>query len=150
MRSSTSPPGSSASAIDSNYLHIHIHLYISYNLVIDAYCRSDQCLAAAAVLRKLIKRDQPDTFSFTTVLHALAKSSIDGASRLAEELLFYMEAAYKSGLHPKARPDAMSYSSVICAHSRSGQPKAAERAQALFNVMKKRAAAGERHLKPNR
>lgn len=122
----------------------------SYNLVIDAHCRSDNCMAAADVLRKLIKRGQPDNFSFNQVLNAFSRSSVAGASRMAEELLFYMEAAYKSGMHPNARPDAASYASVICAHSRSGEPEAAERAQALLNVMKKRAAAGEHHLKPSR
>jgi len=126
----------------------------SYNIVIDAFCRSNQCTAAVAVLQKLIslrgQRDQlqPDVFSFNQVLNSLSKTK--GAARMAEELLLYMEAAYKSGVHPNARPDVVSYAAVICALSRSGEPDAAERAEALLAQMKKRAAAGERHLKPNR
>jgi len=122
----------------------------SYNLVIDAYCRANRCMEAVAVLKKLIDRSQPDSFSFNQVLNAFSKSSVKGASNMAEELLLYMDAAYKSGVHPRARPDVMSYAAVIFAHSRSGKHDSAERAHALFNVMRKRAAGGEHHLKPNR
>jgi len=135
--------------IDSGDVGFGPNLF-SYNLVIDAFCRANQSMRAAGILKKLIKRAQPDTFSFNQVLTSLSRSSVKDAPRIAEELLVYMEAAYKSGVHPRARPDVFSYAAVIFAESRSGDPAAAERAQALLNLMKKRATAGEKHLKPNR
>jgi hypothetical protein len=70
--------------------------------VIDAWLKSSEsnaAMRAAEVLRKLVKRDNvdPDTFSFNQVLSALSRSSIKGATRMAEELLVYMEDAYQSG-----------------------------------------------------
>ena len=124
----------------------------AYNLVIEAFCRSktpNSALLAANVLRRLIKRDgvEPDTFSFNQVLTALSRS---GAARTAEDLLVYMEESYRSGLHPNAKPDAMSYSSVTVAYARSGEKGAAERAERLLERMNAQYLAGVSDVKPSR
>jgi hypothetical protein len=127
----------------------------SYNLVIDAWLRSSEpnaAMRAAEVLRKLVKRDNvdPDTFSFNQVLSALSRSTIKGATRMAEELLVYMEDAHESGVHPNAKPDIASYTSVIVAHSRGGQEGAAERAQLMLHQIKARYESGAEIMRPNR
>jgi hypothetical protein len=124
----------------------------SYNLVIEAFCRSSDTNAvqrAADTLRKLVKRDgvDPDTFSFNQVLAALSKS---GAAQTAEELLTYQRNAYVNGVHPAAKPDIISFTSVIAAHARSGVKGASEKAETLLEQCQKGYAAGDTSLKPNR
>ena len=127
----------------------------SYNLVIEGICRVQESTAAvrsARLLRQLIKRDDvdPDTFSFNQVLTAFSKSSTEGSATTAEELLRYMDEAYKTGVHRYAKPDSSSFASVIAAYTRSGDKGAAEHAERLLDEMKRRAANGEEHLKPTR
>jgi hypothetical protein len=128
----------------------------SYNLVIEAYCRSqtsNSAQLAALVLRRLVKRDgvEPNTFSFNQVLSTLSKSAnVKGAAKAAEKLLVYMENAYKAGIHPSAKPDPMSYSSVTVAYARSGEKGAAERAERLLQRMSDRFLSGESDVKPSR
>ena len=130
----------------------------SYNLVLDAYCRCHEYLPAAGILRRLIQRPgvEPDTFSFNQVLTALSKShgiKVDNttdSSQMSSELLRYMEDAYETGLHPRARPDVLSYGAVLYGYARSGHRDAASRAETLLQEMKERVAAGQSRLKPNR
>jgi len=94
----------------------------TYNLVIEAWSKSpdkDAAMKAANILRQLSKVQnderagvEPDSFSFNQVLAALSRSPMKGAAKMAEELLAFMEKAYRTGIHPKAKPDAMGYSSV--------------------------------------
>ena len=133
----------------------------SYNLVIEAWSKSpdqDAAMKAAQVLRKLTKVKsskraavEPDTFSFNQVLAALSRSSIDGSTKIAEELLGYMENAYRTGVHPKAKPDARGYGSVIQAYARGADLGAAIKAEQLLRQMKKRYLDYNMpSLKPNR
>jgi pentatricopeptide repeat protein len=130
----------SSSSIDAPNL-------FSYNLVINAFCRSQQGLLAAHILRRLMQRGvEPDTFSFNEVLTALSKNN--SLVEMAETLLWYMDDAYQSGLHADARPDVHSFATVIYAHSKAGN---AQRAQQLLGFMKERVASqGQYWLKPNR
>ena len=126
----------------------------SYNLVIEAFCRTPDANTAthtARLLRTLVKRDgvDPDSFSFNQVLASLSKSQAKGSANTAEELLRYMDKSYKTGIHPNARPDATSFACVISAYTRSGQDGSAENAQRLLDEMKERSArGGETHLRP--
>jgi Pentatricopeptide repeat domain len=107
-------------------------------------------MKAAHVLRKLAKRPgvEPDAFSFNQVLAALARK---GSAKTAEELLFYMDKAYRSGVHPNAKPEAIGYIHVIQAHTRSGEKGAAVKAERLLRHMKERYFAhNETEVKPNR
>lgn len=126
----------------------------SYNLVLEAICRGPQdsrvVVRAASILRSLIRNEDvdPDTFSFNQMLTLLSKSSTKASN--VEDLLRYMDQSYKNGTHVYARPDTMSFYSVISAYTRSGDRGSAEDAERLLNEMKRRAANGEEHLKPTR
>jgi Pentatricopeptide repeat domain/PPR repeat len=132
----------------------------SYNIVIDAYARSNRGMAAAHTLRRLIQQRQnglePDTFSFNRVMAALtqdanatttagttatAASPSSYASTMldmAEKLLWYMDETFASGVHSRARPDVTSFATVLHAHAKQGS---AERAQHILNTMKERSAS---------
>lgn len=101
-------------------------------------------------MRKLAKRPgvEPDTFSFNQVLAALGRK---GSAKMAEELLLYMDRAYQTDMHPKAKPESESYVHVIQAYTRSGQKGGAVRAERLLRHMKERYFEfNEKHVKPNR
>jgi hypothetical protein len=139
---------------DEGEVHLKPNLF-SYNLVIDAWSKSEDYNAAwnaVKVLRKLIEKEwpRPDSFSFNQVLSALSRSSRSDAAQLAERLLQYMVDGYRLKLHGNARPDVVGYTSVIVALARSGDADAAERAEGLLNQMKEAYVAGERYLKPTR
>lgn len=138
---------------DAGEIHFSPNLF-SYNLVIEAWSRSREKKSASracAVLRRLVKRDgvEADTFSYNQAISALSRSSLPGAARKAEELLQYMESAYRSGTST-AKPDVIGYSSAIIAWSRSREDGSAQRAERLLNRMQDRyAATGDEDLKPN-
>ena len=91
---------------------------------------------------------EPDAFSFNQVLAALARK---GSAKMAEELLFYMDKAYRSGVHPNAKPESEGYVHVIQAYTRSGEAGAAVKAERLLRHMKERYFEhGEKNVKPNR
>ena len=121
----------------------------SYNLVLESICRAQDLnavLRAANLLRRMIHSDEvdPDTFSFNQVLVLMSKKYAK-ASQI-EELLRHMdENAYQD-----AKPDVSSFYAVIYACSRVAGRPSAEHAEQLLQEMKRRAANGEDHLKPNR
>jgi pentatricopeptide repeat protein len=123
----------------------------SYNLVIDSFCLIQEPKTAAMVLKRLLRSQiEPDTFSFNKILSALSKSSIPRAYEISEGLLRYMDKAHKTGVHPQARPDVVSYGSLLLAYSRHGNAETVWKAEALLQEMKERYLAGDDHLKPNR
>lgn len=128
----------------------------SYNVVIEALCRSQSPEAAwdaVKLLRSFISSDskyEPDTFSFNQVFSALSRSKKTGSTQLAEHMLDYMEIAYKNGIFRKAKADVVSYTSVIIALARSGEADAAERGEKLLNRMKEHYEAGRTYMKPTR
>ena len=61
-----------------------------------------------------------------------------GQAQRAEELLEYMEKSYRTGLHPKAKPDGRGYVSVIQAYTKDGGLGAALKAEKLLSQMKQR------------
>ena len=70
---------------------------------------------------------------------------------MAEELLWYMDKSYRTGIHPNARPDARGFTHVIRALARSGEPGSAVKAEKLLEYMKERYYIhNESHLKPDR
>ena len=140
----------------------------TYNLVIDAWSKCvDQASSdeyqganpahkAVQVLKRLIQdpnTPSPDTFSFNQVISALSKSAhkLGGAARVAEDLLTYMEEAYKLKIHRQAKPDVIGYTSVISAWTKSGKVNGPERAERLFEHMKDQHKSGQfPQLKPTR
>mmetsp|Transcript_1226 Transcript_1226/g.3103 ORF Transcript_1226/g.3103 Transcript_1226/m.3103 type:complete len:877 (+) Transcript_1226:207-2837(+) len=128
----------------------------SYNVVIEAWCRSrapGAAWEAVKVLRSFIRNDskyEPDIFSFNQVFAALSRSTKTGTSLLAENLLEYMEIAYRNGIFKNAKADVVSYTSVIITLVRSGEPDAAERAENLLRRMKEQYESGKTYMKPTR
>jgi hypothetical protein len=143
----------------------------SYNIVLDAWARSmdyDAAWSAVKVLRNLIdydkynsntgnkpglqqQRPQPDTYSFNQVLTALSRSTKPGAAHLAEQLLTYMDVAYKIRSLKNVKADVVSYTLVIIALARSGEPDAAEKGERLFDRLKQEYhSSGKTYMKPNR
>lgn len=128
----------------------------SYNVVIEALCRSQRSEAAwdaAKLLRSFINNNsgyQPDTFSFNQVFTALSRSKKQGSALLSEHLLDYMEIAYNNGVFRKAKSDIVTYTSIIVALARSGDTDAAERGEKLLNRLKGHYEAGRTDMKPTR
>jgi hypothetical protein len=128
----------------------------SYNCVIDAWSRSqenDSAWHAVKVLRRLIDNKhgpQPDTYSFNQVFSALSRCTKPGSVKLAEQLLDYMEDAHTMKIYRDARPDLVSYTSVICGLARSGEADAPERGERLLERAKAHYASGKTYMKPNR
>ena len=129
----------------------------SFNCVIDAFSRSQDDPNAAwdavKVLRMLIDDKyglQPDTYSFNQVLSALSRCTKSGSTRLAEELLDYMEDGYEMKLFRNAKADVVSYTSVIIGLARSGEPDAAERGERLLERLKTHYKSGKVYMKPTR
>lgn len=126
---------------------------IYVTLAIESWSKSrapDAEMRASQVLRKLAKRPgvEPDSFSFNQVLAALARK---GSAKRAEELLLYMDKAYRSGVHPKAKPESEGYVHVIQAYTRSGEKGAAVKAERLLRHMKNRYFEHNgQDVKPNR
>jgi Pentatricopeptide repeat domain len=110
----------------------------SFNLVISAWAECHDYEAAwnaLKLLRQMIHRKDypdPDTFSFNQVLKALSHSIRPDSARLAEQLLTTMEAGYEANTLRNAKPDVVSYTSVIVALSRSGEANAAERGELIL------------------
>uniref|UniRef100_A0A7S2XTP4 Pentacotripeptide-repeat region of PRORP domain-containing protein n=1 Tax=Attheya septentrionalis TaxID=420275 RepID=A0A7S2XTP4_9STRA len=80
----------------------------------------------------------PTVSTYSTVLTAWAHSAgvDDEAPFKAASILKRMEYLYESGENIMARPNTLSYNSVIHAWAKSRHPQAVERAQELFHRMK--------------
>ncbi len=93
---------------------------------------------------------QPNFVSFTTVIDCLGRSMEPNAAERAEDLLRLMAELDASGM-PDVRPTAVTYNSVINAHSKRATSIAdAERADALLQEMKSLSRAGDKALAPDR
>jgi Pentatricopeptide repeat domain len=120
----------------------------TYNCVIDAWCKSpddNSAWSAVDVLMKLVHNDRgpkPDSYSFNQALTALSRCNKPGSTRLAEQLLDYMENAYNIY-------DIMSYASVITGLARSGESDAAERGERLLERVKDHYSSGKTYMRPN-
>ncbi len=87
---------------------------------------------------------RPDDVTFNTVMHAIANDIGNGdradAPRRAMRLLERMEAMYESGSFFKggkggAKPDIISYNSVLNAFAKCGGPRSARRAEEMLDEL---------------
>jgi hypothetical protein len=90
----------------------------------------------------------PDTFSFASVLNALANSSIEGSAEKAEKILDMQQQLYKDG-NQMVKPNAVCFSTVIKAYSRSKTSNAAERAESILKKMFEFQKEGNMDVQPN-
>lgn len=111
-----------------------------YNCVLTALSQKGSARAAEEILKRIVKvcrengseKNAPTLYSYNVVLSAWAKSKEAGASKRALEILdalHGMEAQEDSELCPCQR----TYSAVMTAIARSGDPNAAELAQKVFD-----------------
>lgn len=128
----------------------------TYNCALESLSKSSDADAAAraiAVFRRMMERGdmKPDTFAFNQLLVAISRApSIPNAGEMGRRWLTYMEQSYESGVLPRARPDSLSYASVITAYARSGVKGAAFEAEKLFDVLHQKHESGRLELKPSR
>mmetsp|Transcript_25010 Transcript_25010/g.28937 ORF Transcript_25010/g.28937 Transcript_25010/m.28937 type:complete len:694 (-) Transcript_25010:22-2103(-) len=121
--------------------------------------RAEHILERMEYLRTMGNVDvQPSTYSFATVISAWAKSKshTEGAERaeyiLARMIDFRKKIASSEGGEEYTKnlyPDTVVYNSCIDAWARSGDPRAATKAQAIFNEMEDEAQRGNAHVAPD-
>ena len=99
-----------------------------YNILLNGWARVGNVKKAESLLQAMLENEipaQPDLISFTSLLNAYAKKKDPNATVRAEALLEQMHELFQSG-YDIAKPNVVSYSTVIDAHARLGQGKQAE------------------------
>lgn len=92
---------------------------------------------------------KPDTYTYNTLINALAKSGDGGAAARAEEILAIMEQRFQAG-DKSFKPNTRSHTSVIDAWAKSGEAGAARRAEHILNNLKTLfETTGDADIKPN-
>ena len=92
---------------------------------------------------------KPDTYTYNTLINALAKSGDGPSAARAEEILQVMEQRYAAG-DKSFKPNTRSHTSVIDAWAKSGEAGAARRAeQILENLKALYDSTGDTDIKPN-
>ncbi len=134
---------------------------ISYNSVINAWAKTGTLQGAEMALKLLDVMEEggiADVISYNAVIHAWARCGSKECGDMAESILKRMKEKYKeeqneeniSVYSPSIRPNFRSYSSVIDAWSRSTQPNAPRRAQAILDEMEKAyLETGDTSIQPN-
>jgi len=90
----------------------------------------------------------PDTFSFASVLNALANSPEPRAAEQAEQVLKLMEKLYEEG-NKYVAPNTVCFATVIKAYSRSKEVGSAEKAENILKWMFSQMEEGNKNVKPN-
>jgi pentatricopeptide repeat protein len=92
---------------------------------------------------------KPDTYTYNTLINALAKSGDGNSAARAEEILNVMEQRFQAG-DKSFKPNTRSHTSVIDAWAKSGEAGAARRAeQILENLKALYESTGDTDIKPN-
>eukprot|EP00592_Proboscia_alata_P006901 CAMPEP_0194359606 /NCGR_PEP_ID=MMETSP0174-20130528/6873_1 /TAXON_ID=216777 /ORGANISM="Proboscia alata, Strain PI-D3" /LENGTH=1110 /DNA_ID=CAMNT_0039130599 /DNA_START=209 /DNA_END=3538 /DNA_ORIENTATION=+ len=148
---------------------------VTYNLVIDAWCKSGDEMAsykAEEMLERIERMYEknnendvsssssfllasyspstiiPETWTYNTVINTVATDgNMDSAER-AENIFLRMAAAYRNG-NSRAAPDTITFNTIIKAHSRSDMPGSAQRAEDILNSMITLNDDGHSDLLPN-
>jgi pentatricopeptide repeat protein len=132
----------------------------SFNAVLNAWARSRHPMAAVraeAILQHMHQRYAagnvtfpPDLPSFNTVLTAWSRSKNRTlAARNTESILRRMEEDFANGCKMAVAPNTVSYNIVLSALAQSNDPRAEDRALALFERMKERHAQGIASCRPD-
>lgn len=90
----------------------------------------------------------PDTFSFASVLNALANSPDNGSAEKAEKVLQMQQQLFKDG-NKRVKPNTVCFATVIKAFSRSKVPGSAEKSESILREMFESHEAGNMDVKPN-
>ena len=91
----------------------------------------------------------PTLTIYNTVLNAWANSGRGVAPKRADALLERMKALSSSGTNPDVEPNAISISSVISCHARSGTRRGAGRGERILEEAMTRYLEGDARVKPD-
>jgi pentatricopeptide repeat protein len=100
---------------------------VIYNMLLNSYARVGKVDQAQKILDDMLEKGPvyPDQTSFTTVLHAHAKSQHAKAGERAEALLTRMQQLYQEG-ESSVKPNVLSYTSVMECWARGANGERAE------------------------
>jgi hypothetical protein len=124
-----------------------------FNTVLNAYAvqgagsRASTLLAQMESMSESDEMLKPDTYSFNTVLKALANSKEKGSVDRARQILDKMEERYATG-DISVKPDAISYNTVILAYANNGGMRTGAAATAIVKRMEDRFLNGDLDVKP--
>eukprot|EP00594_Rhizosolenia_setigera_P007941 CAMPEP_0178970960 /NCGR_PEP_ID=MMETSP0789-20121207/19936_1 /TAXON_ID=3005 /ORGANISM="Rhizosolenia setigera, Strain CCMP 1694" /LENGTH=930 /DNA_ID=CAMNT_0020657731 /DNA_START=36 /DNA_END=2825 /DNA_ORIENTATION=- len=108
---------------------------ISYTSVINAYANTGSAIKAEEILDRLEQQEtnnvRPNTYTYSSVISAWAKSRKPDAGRRAEAVLRRMMDLDD----PDIQPNIVTFSSVIDAHAKSRERGSAARAEAILDHM---------------
>jgi hypothetical protein len=90
---------------------------------------------------------KPDTYSYNTVLKALANSKEKGSVERARQILEKMERRHAEG-DPFVKPDTITYNTVILAYANNGGIGAGNAAKDIVERMENRFFQGDLECKP--
>ena len=135
----------------------YFYVLISFLLILSrGRCgHPDAAERSEALLNKMIELHEggdldiiPDDVTFNTVMHTIANSNAADSSRRAMALLGRMESSYESGLLIGAKPDIVSYNSVLDALAKSGGgAESAQLAEDMLNDLEELSDSRRRRLR---
>jgi pentatricopeptide repeat protein len=107
---------------------------ITYNLAIKACFQAGDPEKADAVMKRMEKSDTPPNVrTYNDILQHYSQIGTSAAAERAEQILAYMKDLAKST--PSLKPNTFSYSIVLAAWARSGDPNAANRMWKIYEQM---------------
>jgi len=124
-----------------------------FNTVLNAYAVQGAGSRASTLLQQMETMGEsdemlkPDTYSFNTVLKALANSKEKGSVDRARQILDKMELRYANG-DLRVKPDAISYNTVILAYANYGGFRTGAAATSIVKRMENRFLNGDLEVKP--
>jgi pentatricopeptide repeat protein len=120
---------------EGRHRHVRPDL-VSFNIAIKA-CLLNHDMKRAEFLLSNMERMGilPDVRTYGEVLRALSQQGTTGAAVRAEQILFHTRDLAASS-NPAAKPNNVSYNTVLTAWSRAGDPAAAERMWKIYEQMK--------------
>ncbi|KAL3785965.1 hypothetical protein HJC23_005674 [Cyclotella cryptica] len=131
-----------------------------YSAVLDALSKTKDDSALHHALRVLedieTKHDRgdldsgPSRFAYTSVLHAISKSSISNGAKMAEDLIQRMIKRSNDLNDKSILPDRVTYTALLQVLANSGRADATERAEEWFNEMKLKYRNGDDSMRPNK
>jgi pentatricopeptide repeat protein len=116
-----------------------------HNVRIKAWAQSGHVERAEAILREMEDRNMTNSVSYSTVMHGWAKQN--NVERTLE-VFNRMRQMYESGNNTQAKPNYVSYVTLIDAIVKAGGPGAAQRSEDVLLDMVERYKAGDGDVKP--
>ena len=107
---------------------------IAYSLAIKACFRAGDLERADAVMKRMEMSDTPPVLrTYSDILNHYSRMGTPAAAERTEQIHDYMKDLAKST--PSLKPDAFSYTIVMAAWARSGDPHAADRMWNIYEQM---------------